>query len=149
MHVKWKFRNLCICFQMNNPQHPYLVRTDFSHDSTWNELIHIASTPSVPYGFQAYLEPINSPNFQSQDAQTIAKNLPGNYPFAFLFLFDSLTQNHPEHPVLCVHLKKAEPNWFRVKPKHLWIVENNLSISNVDFEEFMEDLDENGIFKGF
>jgi hypothetical protein len=31
----------------------------------------------------------------------------------------------------------------------MWGIENNLSIANMDFEEFAENVDDDGIFRGF
>jgi hypothetical protein len=31
----------------------------------------------------------------------------------------------------------------------MWSVENNLSLSNMGFEEFAESVDEDGVFRGF
>jgi hypothetical protein len=38
---------------------------------------------------------------------------------------------------------------FRVVPSELWAVENNLSLSNMDFEEFAEAVDGDGVFRAF
>jgi len=36
-----------------------------------------------------------------------------------------------------------------VQPSQVQRIENNLSISNIDLEEFAESVDEDGIFRGF
>jgi hypothetical protein len=38
---------------------------------------------------------------------------------------------------------------FRVFPSQAWGVENNLSIANMGFEEFLESAGKDGIFRGF
>ena len=38
---------------------------------------------------------------------------------------------------------------FRVIPSEMWSVENNLSIANMDFAEFADAVDEDGVFRGF
>jgi hypothetical protein len=38
---------------------------------------------------------------------------------------------------------------FRVIPSEMWGVENNLSLSNMDFFEFADAADEDGVFRGF
>ncbi|HET7601047.1 MAG TPA: hypothetical protein VFK09_12185 [Gemmatimonadales bacterium] len=44
----------------------------------------------------------------------------------------------------------AEPGrTFRVVPRETWAVENNLSIANMDFAEFADRADPDGIFRGF
>jgi len=38
---------------------------------------------------------------------------------------------------------------FRAVPSQIQAIENNLSIANMDFEEFAESADESGVFRGF
>jgi hypothetical protein len=38
---------------------------------------------------------------------------------------------------------------FRVIPSELWGPENNLSIANLDFDEFANNAGSDGIFRGF
>ncbi|HLF89873.1 MAG TPA: hypothetical protein VI451_13065 [Anaerolineales bacterium] len=38
---------------------------------------------------------------------------------------------------------------FRAIPSQIQGIENNLSIANMDFEEFADSVDEDGVFRGF
>jgi hypothetical protein len=38
---------------------------------------------------------------------------------------------------------------LRTIPSEMWGIENNLSISNMDFEDFSNVVDEDGVFRGF
>ncbi|MFF0717196.1 DUF6924 domain-containing protein [Micromonospora sp. NPDC003816] len=38
---------------------------------------------------------------------------------------------------------------FRVVPSEMWSVQNNLTIANMDWEDFAENVDGDGIFRGF
>jgi hypothetical protein len=38
---------------------------------------------------------------------------------------------------------------FRVIPSEMWSVENNLSVANMDFYEFADNVDLDGVFRGF
>jgi|GEM_PF-3302045 hypothetical protein len=38
---------------------------------------------------------------------------------------------------------------FRALPTQIQGIENNLSIANMDFEEFADPMDEDGVFRGF
>jgi len=51
--------------------------------------------------------------------------------------------------VLVVDLYDEPGRSFRVVPQEAWSVENNLSISNMDFEEFADSVDADGVFRGF
>ncbi len=77
-----------------------------------------------------------------------------------LFIADSVTFASPEHPVLVVDLDDkilsatefpeiAGRTPFRCIPSELWSVENNLNISNMDWEEFASEVGDDGVFRGF
>jgi hypothetical protein len=69
-------------------------------------------------------------------------------PF-FVFLVDRVALEHADRPILAVDLQFDPGHRFRVVPSAMASVENNLSISNMDFEEFSDCVDANGIFRGF
>jgi len=58
-----------------------------------------------------------------------------------------MTLSAAEHLVLCISLHGEGS--FRVPPNELWSVENNLSLANMDFEEFAEAVDTDGVYRGF
>jgi hypothetical protein len=51
--------------------------------------------------------------------------------------------------LLVVDLKRRPGRSFRVIVQELWGVENNLSLANMDFEEFADSCDPDGVFRGF
>jgi hypothetical protein len=66
----------------------------------------------------------------------------------------------PEHPILAVHNDDPydgdDPEFtlprgatFRVIPSSISEPENNLRIANMDFEEFADSTDDDGVFRGF
>lgn len=55
---------------------------------------------------------------------------------------------HPDWPVLCLDVSAPE-QMFRVIPSELWSVENNLSLANMDFDEFAGAAHADGVFRGF
>ena len=123
-----------------------LVRTDFSNDAAWDSLIAVASNRS-PDGFQALLrvvedsacEGVRPEHLVGQDWQNAS----------ILFVADAEAQSHSEQPILCVDLIENPGRSFRCVPAELWGVENNLRLGNMDFEEFAEATDPDGIFRGF
>jgi len=61
---------------------------------------------------------------------------------------------HPDRPIQVVNLYdyRAGPrsgDTFRVIPSEMWSVQNNLSLANMDWAEFADSTDEDGIFRGF
>ncbi len=66
-----------------------------------------------------------------------------------MFIVDRIALTHPEHPILVVDLYTEPGRTFRVIPAEMWAVENNLSIVNMDFFEFADYVDQDGIYRGF
>lgn len=54
----------------------------------------------------------------------------------------------PESPILVVDLSHEPGRTFRVIPGEIWGVENNLSIANMDFEEFADSANGSAIRPG-
>jgi hypothetical protein len=87
--------------------------------------------------------------------------VPRNASHSFAFLADTVALTHPEQPLLVVNLYDRVESLadqrrglrygttFRVVPSEAWSVQNNLSIANMDWEEFADSTDDDGIFRGF
>ncbi|GAB3849114.1 hypothetical protein GCM10027610_071720 [Dactylosporangium cerinum] len=75
--------------------------------------------------------------------------MPGAADRSFLFLVDSVTITHPEMPLLAVDLCYEPGRSFWVVPTEMWSVENNLSLFNMDFSDFANNVDPDGVFRGF
>jgi hypothetical protein len=139
-----------------------LVRTDFSDDIAWDRVRDEATREYAPDGFRAYVEPVSDPGWAGAAWETVKAAAPaGGAGPNVLFIADSATFASPEHPILVVDLqdkflsteefpKIVSRTPFRCIPSELWSVENNLSIANMDWEEFASPAEENGgIFRGF
>jgi hypothetical protein len=133
-----------------------VIRTDFLHDEAWQRLrAEIAAPVAVPYPngavdeFQAYVEFIDD---RTYDGVTATDLVAGDFERgerSFVFLVDTVAHTHPEYPILVVDLLDEPGRTFRVVPNEAWGVENNLSIANMDFCEFADNADADGIFRGF
>ena len=64
-------------------------------------------------------------------------------------IVDRMTLSHPDHPVLVVDVMSERGAEFRAVPSQIQSIENNLSIANMDFEEFAACVDADGIFRRF
>ena len=126
-----------------------LIRTDFTDENIWKKVLTEITTPSKDFGFVSFVTPINDIENQLKTPDHLIANLPKDYKFSFFILFDSVSVKHKDNIILCVDLSKKSHRSFRLKPCDLWMVENNLSIANMDFEEFSNSLDSNQIFNGF
>jgi hypothetical protein len=123
-----------------------LIRTDFSDDPAWRALAEAAAAPNE-VGFRAYLNIVEERGFEGATSERLAAAAAGT-GHACLIVADAVAIGHEEHPLLCI--ETAPPRrTFRVIPSELWGVENNLSLANMDFEEFAAAVDADGIFRGF
>ncbi len=131
-----------------NADDALVIRTDFSNDVTWNNTCDKIKRPSKDYGFVAYVKFLSDNKLRSLDKEQVITNLPKNYNQLFVFIYDSISSSHKDNIILCVDLYGPSHRAFRVKPKDIWIIENNLSIANAEFDDFARDVDSNNIFRG-
>jgi hypothetical protein len=131
---------------------PVLVRTWFADDSAWESLIRSVQTPSEE-GFLANLILVNDPALAGLSAEGLKETHQGN---AFVaFLADETTLRDAGHPILAVWVypvadddpRDLRP--FRVVAAEVWSVENNINLANMDWHDFTDAADGDGIFRGF
>jgi hypothetical protein len=126
-----------------------LVRTDFTSEDAWRAVCDDALR-EYEDGFQAYLEPVSDPGFEGAGWETVRTAVPsGDHGVSVLFIADSTTLASPDHPVLAVDLLDGHGRRpFRCIPPELWAVENNLNIANIAWEDFADEVDESGVYRG-
>ncbi|AZZ83838.1 hypothetical protein C5O27_18480 [Gordonia alkanivorans] len=129
-----------------------LVRTDYSSDEKWNQLISLASAPVEdphPEGqFQASIRHVTVPDNDGASVEDfVAATTEGEPPF-FLFVADSTAIQGREHLLLAVDLLENRGATLRVAPNQLWSIENNLSLGNMSFSEFAQAA-QDGVYRGF
>lgn len=131
-----------------------LVRTEFSSEEAWLRLTDEALA-EYPDGFgevfAADVEPISDPAFSGASWQEVQAAVPPDADGAsVLFIADATTLASPDHPILVVDLLDDPGNApFRCIPSELWGVEANLNIANMDWADFADAVDDDGVFRGF
>jgi hypothetical protein len=126
-----------------------VIRTDYSDDAAW-DAVRAAMRARTPVdGFRANVAFVSDPSFDGLDVEQIIAHLPPDRRDSFVFVVDAATLRDPEHPVLVVDLYEHRGRTFRVIPSSAWSVENNLSLANMDFGDFAESADPDGVFRGF
>jgi hypothetical protein len=131
---------------------PLLIRTDFDDEEAWS-LARTAALAEASEGrlaARAFLHIVDDKRF----ARVTAKELRGAaLPLAnrqpVLFVVDTRTLADDDHPVQVVDLTERDRRPFRCIARLLWMVENSLSVSNMDWEDFAEQADADGVFRGF
>ena len=128
-------------------QDSLVLRTDFSNDSAWHL---VCADVQAPVGdFRAFVECVSDPEFAGVTPAELASLQPERSEHSFVFIVDGITLSSPEHPIVVVDLIGEPGRWFRVVPREAWAVQNNLSLANMDFVDFADSVDPDGVFRGF
>jgi|SRR5450631_77260 len=127
-----------------------LVRTDFSNDAHWQQLIDEAQRENED-GFRASIEPVNDLAFDGTSWEAVKAAVPANENgTAVLFIADGRTLSSPDGAIVVVNLlDDGSKTPFRSIPSELWSIDNNLNIAKMDWEEFGGAADEDGVSRGF
>nr|WP_157514372.1 hypothetical protein [Nocardia concava] len=110
----------------------------------------------TPDEFEADVTFVDDRAFAGLSATELLERMPVDSEHSLLLVVDETTIRSSEHPVLVVDLgSKPSPddNWpgrpagrsFRALPHTIQEIENNLSISNMDWEDFAEGVDDDGV----
>lgn len=123
------------------------LRTDFSDEAAWQE---VCAAIQQPVGeFSACVDFVDDPDFAGVDSEEVTESLLDDSERSFAFIIDHVALSRAEHPILVVDALDEPGRTFRVIPSEAWSVENNLSLSNMDFREFADSVDTDGVFRGF
>jgi hypothetical protein len=126
--------------------HSLVVRTDFVDESAWLAARRALTTTTGE--FTANLQFVDDRRYENLTIDGLLALTDGSDQ-TFIFLVDRETLSHPDHPVLVVDLfEDGRGRTFRVTPSAIWAVQNNLVIGNMDWEDFSESLDADGVFRG-
>ncbi|CAO5183074.1 hypothetical protein FAIPA1_40299 [Frankia sp. AiPs1] len=126
-----------------------LIRTDFTDDAAWELVERAVGAPYGQDGFCAYVESVVDRAFDGYTAEQLLPLLPVDI-HAIAFVIDRATLACAENPVLVVKLGDPDDGRgqsFRALPYTLHSIENNLSIVNMDWEEFADSVDADGVFR--
>jgi uncharacterized protein DUF6924 len=130
-------------------EYALVLRTDFSDQAAWNALRAEIQKPVDPFGFRAYVEFLDDVAYADITKEQLLKLFPPNHNHSFIIVADQIAISHPEHPLLVIDLFDESAREFRAVPTQIQGIENNLSIANMDFEEFADAVDKDGVFRGF
>jgi hypothetical protein len=128
-----------------------VVRTNFDDEDAWKTICEMIQRP-VPHGFgntfQAYVTFVENAAFKDLKEQELLKRVPADFGPSFLMVVDKAALQAPEFPILIIDLYRERGRSFRAIPSQIQSIENNLSIANMDFDEFADYVDEDGVFRG-
>ena len=127
-------------------ENAFVLRTDFSDQGAWDAIIAEMAKPVD--GFYPYVNLVDDPAYDGLTKTQILE-LFRNEKHYFVIVADRKAMEDPEHPLLVVHLADDAGQEFRTLPRGVQSIENNLSLRNMDFEEFADAAGEDGVFRGF
>lgn len=125
-----------------------LVRTDFSNEDAWKELCWELHSPHHDLGILSSIDFYSNPALEGINVEDLPNRLSKQYPHSFIFIADRLTFSRQDQPLLCVNLINCACNFFRILPSEIWNVENNLSLTEMAFEEIAMQISDEGVFIG-
>ncbi|MEU1535686.1 DUF6924 domain-containing protein [Streptomyces fagopyri] len=124
-----------------------VVRTDFSATGAWDALRKILFSPNDE-GFLANVALVDDRAYEDLTLDGVLALIPAGYRHPLLVMADSVAVASPELPLLVVDLRRERERCVRVVAAELWSIENNLSGANMDFEDFADAVDDDGIYRG-
>lgn len=124
-----------------------VLRTDFSDDTAWTALK--AAIDSFDGQHRATF--VSDPGYAGMAVEALvdADAAAGDDKPRWLFVADTTTMTHEEHPLLAVDLYHEPGRTFRVPPSGYAVVSDNLVVENLSFAEFVDETDESGTYRGF
>jgi hypothetical protein len=128
------------------------VRTDYSDDAAWRAALNAATTAYAADDFDrtgALLQAVESPMLANLTPQDLV-HLPREDYVGELAVADARTMR--DQTVLFVDLNEFNEEvgrTFRAIPEEVEPIVANLSIANMDFREFADSADSDGVFRGF
>ena len=126
-----------------------VIRTDFSDQRAWDALRAAIGAPVGELGFLADVEFVDDRKYAALGTRQLLESFAEDGAHRFVIVADPTTMSHPEHPLLIVDLNTERGREFRAIPSAIQAIENNLSLANMDFAEFADSVDADGVFRGF
>ena len=154
----------------SDTHNPWVVRASISNDQSWELIKKLAAAPQKDLlsgmEFTANVRFVEDPLFANLPCHDIVRSLPADYPGYLVFVVDAQSDQGNEHSLLVVGFSPQgedpkdfdrKPNQtpleeirsFRALPSTIQSIENNLTIANMDFEDFRNAVHQDGIFRGF
>jgi hypothetical protein len=121
-----------------------VLRTDFADDAAWDALCAAFDEDHATFVSDPRFADVSIPALMHEDNAADEDE-----QLTCLFLADATALADPEHRLLALDLYDEPGRTFRVPPAWFPDISANLSIANVDFEDFADCVDATGTFRGF
>jgi hypothetical protein len=130
---------------------PLVIRTDFENRQAWEAICGLIRAPvhEGSYRFYANVDFLEGAEFRNLSKEDLLARVPREYDHSFLLVVDRTAIVRPDFPILVVDLYTDRGRSFRAIPSQIQGIENNLAIANMDFADFADAVDKDGVFRGF
>jgi hypothetical protein len=125
-----------------------VIRTDFTDDATWRKIQRDVAATNI-MGFFANVRFIDERQYSGLTGQELLQRIPSLNEYGCIFVADTIAMSTAEHHLLVLDPSNSQGKTFRVILSEAWGVENNLSLANMDYSEFADSTDPDGVFRGF
>jgi hypothetical protein len=123
-----------------------VVRTDFSDEAAWAR-----TRDEIEAGDEwsdAHMTFVSDSDFDGLSIDALTA-LGRRAHQGYMFVVDRVTLAYLEHPVLLLDLGDEPESSFRVVPRMVASIDDNLSIANMNWSDFAENAGTDGVFRGF
>lgn len=141
------------CYRSAMPSLPesdiyLLVRTYFGDDAGWDALTAVIGEGSEE-GFFANVEYVDDRQFEGFSVEELQAAHPHREDgWDVMYVADERTIKEPVHPLLLVRVGSSEELPFRCRADLLYEIDANLSLANLDWDDFRDQVDESGVYGG-
>jgi hypothetical protein len=133
---------------INNGYATPVIRADFTDEAAWKKIKRDVAAVNI-MGFSANVQFIDDRRYSELTGQELLQRISGLNEYGCIFIADATAMSSAEHHLLVLDPSNPTGKTFRVIPSEAWGVENNLSIANMDYSEFSDSADPDGVFRGF
>lgn len=137
-----------------------LIRTDFAHQQVWEDLCESIGK-YLPEGLLTNLRIIDDSSYEGATAGQLLDLVPEEAGYPYFAIADAVTAEPAEreqHRSLLIvdngyydgeEDEEESGGTFRALVSELPSIDANLSIANLEFVDYLEEADEDGVFRGF
>lgn len=125
-----------------------VLRTDFSDQSRWEQVRSALGAAAERISGDDLYSYLDDPRYAGLTPDQVLALLPDTVPHAVIAVVDATTLASPEMPVLVVDLSEERGRQLRCTPEALVDVDGNTEIGNMDFAEFADMADADGVLRG-
>jgi hypothetical protein len=126
-----------------------VLRTDFADQAAWEAIRNEIQQPT-PEGFnKAGVDFIDDRAYEGMSKEQLLAAVPQEYSHSFIIVVDAFAVTTQDHPVLVINLWKRSGAELRAVASEVYLIENNLSLGNLSFEDFVGVAEKTGgVYRG-